>query len=326
MNENTSMIAVSGLTKSYRTHRVLDGIDLAVDRGQIFALLGPNGAGKTTTVNILTTLVKPDGGSASIAGIDVVRHPEHVRGVISLTGQNASVDEFQTGEENLMMMCRLAHLGGRSAKARAVELLEQFDLVEAASRRVDTYSGGMRRRLDLAISLIARPPVVFLDEPTTGLDPRSRAQMWTVVRELASAGTTILLTTQYLEEADQLADAIAVVEGGSVIARGTAGELKRAVGGEHIELTFEDQHSFDTARGLEIGDIRTMGETMSIQVPTTRPVATIRELLAAADRHSLAVANIAIVKPTLDDVFLTLTGHGASTTTEAEDTHEGIAA
>ena len=325
MKEDTSMIAVSGLTKSYRTHRVLGGIDLTVARGEIFALLGPNGAGKTTTVNILTTLIKPDAGSAHINGIDVLHEPKRVRSSISLTGQYASVDEFLTGEENLAMMCTLAHLSGRARTSRSAELLEQFDLVDAAQRRVDTYSGGMRRRLDLAISLIARPPVVFLDEPTTGLDPRSRIQMWAVVRELAEAGTTILLTTQYLEEADQLADAVAVIDGGTVIAHGTPTELKRAVRAEHVELTFADQRSFDAARSMSIEGVSASAEALSIQVATQAPVATIRELLAAADLHGLAIAGIEIVKPTLDDVFLTLTGHDAGVPATAT-ANEGIAA
>ncbi|HEY5221766.1 MAG TPA: ATP-binding cassette domain-containing protein [Microbacteriaceae bacterium] len=313
MTATQPMIAVRGLKKRYGATNVLDGIDLNVARGDIFALLGPNGAGKTTIVNILTTLIKPDAGAAHIDGIDVLRNPQTARGVISLTGQYASVDEFQTGEENLAMMARLAHLGSRAARARTHELLEQFELVAAAGRPARTYSGGMRRRLDLAISLIARPPVVFLDEPTTGLDPRSRTQMWAVVRELADAGTTILLTTQYLEEADQLAGMIAVIDGGAVIARGTASELKNRVSGEHIELTFEDQRSFDAAKSLALPRAGADGETLSIRVPTTEPVATIRELLATADARALAVANIAIIKPTLDDVFLALTGHTTST-------------
>jgi ABC-2 type transport system ATP-binding protein len=328
MNKTTPMIAASGLTKSYNANHVLRGIDLAVGRGEIFALLGPNGAGKTTTVNILTTLVMPDAGTATISGIDIVREPGRVRGVISLTGQYASVDEFQTGEENLSMMATLAHLGGKAGRARTAELLEQFDLVDAARRRVETYSGGMRRRLDLAISLIAKPPVVFLDEPTTGLDPRSRAQMWAVVRELASEGTTILLTTQYLEEADQLADTIAVIDGGSVIAHGTAAELKRGVSGDHIELTLGDLASFDAAISLGIQGSRSDAETRSIRVPTCEPVTTIRELLAVADRDGLDVANIAILRPTLDDVFMTLTGHQATQPTEDRNnsTAEGLAA
>jgi ABC-2 type transport system ATP-binding protein len=308
MSQHEAMITVRGLKKSYGSTTVLDGIDLTVEKGEIFALLGPNGAGKTTTVNILTTLVAPDSGSAEVAGIDVSRRPAEVRRVISLTGQYASVDEFQTGEENLMMMSRLAHLGSRGSRARTAELLDQFDLVAAARRRVDTYSGGMRRRLDLAISLISMPPVVFLDEPTTGLDPRSRAQMWSVVRELAADGTTILLTTQYLEEADQLADAIAVIDGGRVIATGTAAELKSTVRGEHVALTFDDQRSLDDALRLDLGMPAPDADALTILVPTDAPVATIRALLAVADENGLAVSGIAVEKPTLDDVFLTLTG------------------
>ncbi|WP_308468243.1 ATP-binding cassette domain-containing protein [Rathayibacter soli] len=324
MTATRPMIAVHGLKKRYGTMKVLDGIDLNVETGNIFALLGPNGAGKTTTVNILTTLIKPDAGTVHVDGIDVLRNPRAARGVISLTGQYASVDEFQTGEENLAMMARLAHLGGRVGRARTRELLEQFDLVAAAHRPARTYSGGMRRRLDLAISLIARPPVVFLDEPTTGLDPRSRTQMWAVVRELADAGTTVLLTTQYLEEADRLADMIAVIDGGTVIAGGTASELKSRVSGEHIELAFEDQRSFDTATSLALPRAVADTETLSIRVPTTGPVATIRDLLATADARALAVANIAIIKPTLDDVFLALTGHVTSAADAAREADASI--
>ena len=291
---SSGTITVRGLGKSYGSTPVLDGVDISVGEGEIFALLGPNGAGKTTTINILTTLLKADAGSVTIAGNDLAKHPDRVRASIGLTGQYAAVDPFQSGDENLMMMCRLAHLGRRAARRRTAELLTQFDLVDAAGRRAGLYSGGMRRRLDLAISLIARPAVVFLDEPTTGLDPRSRAQMWDVVRDLAANGTTILLTTQYLEEADQLADRIAVLDGGRIIAEGTPAELKAGLDGDHVEIVFAD------------------GRTE--RVATAHPVATIRELLADASD----VESIAVVKPTLDDVFLALTGHQASETKKEE--------
>jgi ABC-2 type transport system ATP-binding protein len=308
------MIVTRGLRKSFRGTRVLDGIDLEVKRGEIFALLGPNGAGKTTTVNILTTLLKPDAGSASIAGIDVVRDPAMARAALSLTGQFAAVDPFQSGAENLAMMARLAHLGRGAARRRTAELLEQFDLVDAASRRAATYSGGMRRRLDLAISLIAAPPVVFLDEPTTGLDPRSRNQMWGVVRELTAGGTTILLTTQYLEEADQLADTVAVLNHGGIVATGSPADLKAGLDGNRVELSFETGAAYSTALRLDFGlDAVFDGERGSVSVPTKEPVHTTRELLALADRHGLAVSNISLLKPTLDDVFLHLTGTAATT-------------
>jgi ABC-2 type transport system ATP-binding protein len=308
------MIVTRGLRKSFRGTRVLDGIDIEVRRGEIFALLGPNGAGKTTTVNILTTLMKPDAGTASIADIDVVRDPGMARAALSLTGQFAAVDPFQSGAENLAMMARLAHLGRRAAHRRTSELLEQFDLEDAANRRAGTYSGGMRRRLDLAISLIAAPPVVFLDEPTTGLDPRSRNQMWSVVRELTASGTTILLTTQYLEEADQLADTVAVLNHGTIVATGTPTDLKAGLNGNRVELSFETDASYAAALRLDFGlDAAFDGERVTVSVPTADPVHTTRELLALADRHALAVSNISLLKPTLDDVFLRLTGSPAST-------------
>jgi ABC-2 type transport system ATP-binding protein len=310
------MIVTQGLRKSFRGTQVLDGIDIQVRRGEIFALLGPNGAGKTTTVNILTTLLKPDAGSASIAGIDVVRDPALARAALSLTGQFAAVDPFQSGAENLAMMARLAHFGRRAARRRTAELLEEFDLGGAAGRRASTYSGGMRRRLDLAISLIATPPVVFLDEPTTGLDPRSRNQMWAVVRELTASGTTILLTTQYLEEADQLADTVAVLNQGSIVATGTPAELKAGLGGNRVELSFETDAAYAAALRLDFGlDAVFDRERSSVSVSATDPVRTTRDLLALADRHELAVSNISLLKPTLDDVFLHLTG--STTTTPA---------
>jgi ABC-2 type transport system ATP-binding protein len=310
-----SVIVVRGLRKSYRATTVLDGVDLDVRRGSIFALLGPNGAGKTTTVNILTTLVKPDAGTATIEGFDVVREPARTRAALSLTGQFTAVDPFQTGRENLAMMAKLAHLGRRAAQQRVGELLERFDLEGAAGRPASTYSGGMRRRLDLAISLIPSPPVVFLDEPTTGLDPRSRNQMWDVVRELTAGGTSILLTTQYLEEADQLADSVAVLNAGRIVAAGTPAELKAGLAGDRVLLTFENDAVYAAARGIHFGEgAQFDDENASVSVPSPEPVRTTRELLALADRHSLAVSTISLTKPTLDDVFLHLTGSTTTTT------------
>ncbi len=305
------MIAAQGLEKSYGDHAVLRDVDLTVRRGEIFALLGPNGAGKTTTVNILTTLVRPDGGTARVAGADVVHDAARVRETIALTGQYASVDEFQTGRENLVMMGELAHLPRRAVRPRAAALLERFDLADAADRRVGTYSGGMRRRLDLAISLVADPAVLVLDEPTTGLDPASRAQLWEVVRGLAADGTTVLLTTQYLEEADRLADTIAVLHDGRVAARGTAAELKALVAGDHVRVAFDDPESLAAAVGLasSIGLVRPTADAkdLSLTAPSDDPVRTIRDVLAAADAHALAVVGVSVVRPTLDDVFLALT-------------------
>jgi ABC-2 type transport system ATP-binding protein len=318
-----AMIVTRGLRKSFRGTPVLDGIEIEVGGGEIFALLGPNGAGKTTTVNILTTLLKPDAGSASIAGIDIVRNPALARAALGLTGQFAAIDPFQTGAENLAMMARLAHLGRRAARHRTAELLEQFDLEDAADRRASSYSGGMRRRLDLAISLIAAPPVVFLDEPTTGLDPRSRNQMWAVVRELTAGGTTILLTTQYLEEADRLADTVAVLNHGSIVATGTPAELKAGLNGNRVELSFETDAGYAAALRLDFGlDAVFDGERSSVSVPATDPVRTTRELLAIADRHELAVSNISLLKPTLDDVFLHLTGSPTTAPLTNPDTEE----
>jgi ABC-2 type transport system ATP-binding protein len=317
MTTQEPVITARGLRKSYRATTVLDGVDLDVGRGEIFAMLGPNGAGKTTTVNILTTLIKADAGTASIAGFDVVRDAAHARGALSLTGQFAAVDPFQTGAENLAMMADLVHLGRREARRRVAELLERFDIGAAAGRRAGTYSGGMRRRLDLAISLLASPPVVFLDEPTTGLDPRSRSQMWSVVRDLAADGTTIFLTTQYLEEADQLADAIAVLTAGRIVAKGTAAQLKSGLKGDRVELSLDGPAAFRSALSVDFGlDAHFDDERWTVSVPAANPVSATRELLALADRNDIAVRAIDILKPTLDDVFLHLTGAGALAPTE----------
>jgi ABC-2 type transport system ATP-binding protein len=275
----------------------------------MLALLGPNGAGKTTTVRILSTLLSFDGGTASVEGHDVVKEADKVRGVIGLTGQSAAVDELLTGRENLVMMGRLYRLTKASAKARADELLEEFDLVRAADRPAKTYSGGMRRRLDLAVSLIATPPIIFLDEPTTGLDPRSRLAMWAIIKKLMAGGTTILLTTQYLEEADQLADKIVVIDDGKVIAEGTAAELKSKVGKDRLELVFSDTQAFNQAAkllGKEVADSndKTLSLTVLIQ-DNNKDIRSTLEVLADA---KVTIHEITIHKPTLDDVFLSLTG------------------
>ncbi|WP_402373498.1 ATP-binding cassette domain-containing protein [Isoptericola rhizosphaerae] len=310
---NPPMIETRGLRKSYGHHPVLRGVDLTVRRGEIFALLGANGAGKTTTVNILTTLLRPDGGTAAVAGADVIREAATVRRRIALTGQYASVDEFSTGTENLVMMADLAHLPRRAVRRRATELLDRFDLADAGRRKVATYSGGMRRRLDLAISLVADPDVLVLDEPTTGLDPASRSQLWEVVRGLAADGTTVLLTTQYLEEADRLADTIAVLADGQVAARGTATELKTLVSGEHVRVTFDDATSLAAARDVTfvgmpgLDGAETDHRTLALTIPSIEPVRTIRAVLDRADAGGLAVSGVSVVKPTLDDVFLALT-------------------
>jgi ABC-2 type transport system ATP-binding protein len=295
-------IEAEGLEKSFGALPVLTGLDLRVRTGSVFALLGPNGAGKTTTVRILSTLLRPDGGRARVAGHDVVGHPDRVRAAISLTGQYAAVDEMLTGRENLLLMGRLRHLRRRAAHRRAAELLEQFDLADARDRRVATYSGGMRRRLDLALSLVSEPPVLFLDEPTTGLDPRSRRDVWDAVGGLAASGVTVLLTTQYLEEADRLADRIAVIDGGRVVAEGTAQELKARVGSETVELFFADVESLgDAAVALEGGRVDL--ERLSLSVATDGSAASVQELLDRLD----GVQRLDLHRPTLDEAFLTLT-------------------
>ena len=280
-------IEVRGLRKSFGTQVVLDGLDLTVQPGEIFAVLGPNGAGKTTTINVLTTLTRPDGGSALVAGVDVAHDPTEVKRRISLTGQAAAVDDVLTGAENIAMLARLSGLSSRAARRRAAELLERFDLTDAAHRRVGAYSGGMRRRLDLALSFVVTPEVLFLDEPTTGLDTRSRRELWDVIRSLSEAGTTVFLTTQYLEEADQLADRIAVLDAGRVVALGTAGQLKARVGGDTVEL--HDAH----------GDLLR-------EVPTDGTVSDLRRALDVLDEAG-AEGVVSLRRPSLDDVFLALT-------------------
>lgn len=309
------VIEARGLKKSYGKNRVLKGISLKVERGTMLALLGPNGAGKTTTVRILSTLLGFDSGSVTVAGYDVAHESEEVRRMIGLTGQSAAVDELLTGRENLVMMGRLYHLTQASAKARAQELLEEFDLVKAAERPVKTYSGGMRRRLDLAVSLIAAPPIIFLDEPTTGLDPRSRIAMWNIIERLKSNGATILLTTQYLEEADQLADKIIVIDGGKVIAEGKARELKAKVGKDRLELTFATESGFKKAVKVLAQSVQESDDsekTVTVVLEDTNT--DVRKVLDVLAKEKLTFEAMAVHKPTLDDVFLSLTGKQAKDT------------
>src|SRR4051812_30111586 len=308
------------LRKFFGDVHAVDGVDLQVPTGSILGLLGPNGAGKTTIVRILTTLLSPDAGTASVAGFDVVRDATELRSRIGLAGQYAAVDENLTGRENLEMVARLYHLGKDAGRARAGELLAEFDLVDAESRLVRTYSGGMRRRLDLAAALVARPPVLFLDEPTTGLDPRSRLALWETIEQQVAGGTTVLLTTQYLDEADRLADSIAVIDHGQVIAEGTSDELKARVGGERLELTLEDpsqcRASIDVLAPM--ADERPTTENGVVIVPLPHRRGSIAEAVRRLDERGVAIEDIALRRPTLDDVFLTLTGHAAEEPAEEE--------
>jgi ABC-2 type transport system ATP-binding protein len=313
---NRPAILAEGLQKHYGETLALAGLDLAAEEGSVLAVLGPNGAGKTTAVRILTTLLRPDAGRAQVAGLDVVKDADALRAHIGLAGQYAAVDENLTGYENLEMFGRLYHLSGAVARRRASELLERFDLVEAARRTVKTYSGGMRRRLDLAASLIMSPPVLFLDEPTTGLDPRGRLAMWEVISILVAEGTTVFLTTQYLEEADQLADQIAVVDLGRVIARGTADELKTQVGGERLELTVA--HSGDlyaaaqAVRPYSAGELQVNVDDRQLVVPVAQGTQLLAAIVRDLDAAQVPLDNLALRRPTLDDVFLTLTGRAAT--------------
>jgi len=313
MKTNDNAIVIKDLTKSFKDVHVLSGLNLTVPRGTMLALLGPNGAGKTTTIRILSTLIKPDSGSVMINGHEVVKEAEQVRSVIGLTGQYAAVDEYLTGRENLIMMGRLYHLEKKQSIIRAEELLKQLDLVDAAARPVKTYSGGMRRRLDLAASLVATPPILFLDEPTTGLDPRSRLAMWEVIKTLMKEGATIVLTTQYLEEADKLADRIAVLDNGKIIAEGTADELKAGVGKERIEIVLAKAGDFVKATQLITGEgvVRDESER-SISVPTDGSVRAIKKVLDSLDAAGIELDAMSAHKPTLDDVFLHLTGRQAN--------------
>jgi ABC-2 type transport system ATP-binding protein len=309
-------ILAEGLQKSFGQTQALRGVDLAAKTGTVLGVLGPNGAGKTTAVRILTTLLKPDAGHATVAGLDVVRQADALRARIGLAGQYAAVDELLTGRENLEMFGRLYHLSAHEARTRAAELLERFDLTDAASRVVKTYSGGMRRRLDLAASLIIAPSVLFLDEPTTGLDPRGRTSMWELIAGLVADGTTVLLTTQYLEEADLLASQIVVVDHGQIIARGTSDQLKEQVGGERLEVTVARGGDLDAAvhalNPLASGAVRVDADRRRIVVPVSNGARLLADAVRDLDAAGLALDDLALRRPTLDDVFLTLTGHEAA--------------
>jgi ABC-2 type transport system ATP-binding protein len=312
----SSAIAVSGLRKAHGDKVVLDGIDFHVAEGSIFSLLGPNGAGKTTTVNILTTLMKADAGTVRIAGHDVVTETRQVRAAIGVTGQFAAVDELLSGRENLQLMVDLKRV--RSGGQVVSRLLERFDLVESADKLAATYSGGMRRKLDLAMTLVGDPQIIFLDEPTTGLDPRSRRTMWSIVRELVADGTTIFLTTQYLEEADQLADQIAVLNKGHLVARGTPEELKRQIPGTHVRLRFADAYELDTAALLFAGATRD-DEELTLRVPSDGESRSLRALLDRLDEHTLNAQEFSVHTPDLDDVFLALTDTTGADTAAADE-------
>jgi ABC-2 type transport system ATP-binding protein len=323
----TEMIRTSGLVKRFGKVTALDGLDLAVPRGTILGLLGPNGAGKTTAVRILTTLLEPDGGTATVAGLDVAAEPDKVRERIGLSGQNAAIDEYLTGYENLEMVGRLYHLGARKSRDRARELLERFELNEAGDRPAKTYSGGMQRRLDLAAALVAEPDVLFLDEPTTGLDPRSRAQMWDAIRELVRGGSTVLLTTQYMEEADRLADEVVVIDRGKMIAQGPPDQLKTKIGGERIEVVLADSANIPAARALlsefSPDEIRVDDQTCTVTASVTGGVDSLRVVLQQLKDRAIPVDDVGLRRPTLDDVFLSLTGHVAEDAEESPDGESG---
>jgi ABC-2 type transport system ATP-binding protein len=301
-------VSASGLRKSFGDKVVLDGIGLAIAEGTIFALLGPNGAGKTTTVQILSTLIPADAGEVRVAGHDVRAEPDLVRAAIGVTGQFSAVDNLLTGTENLLLMADLSHLDRREGRRRAAELLEMFELTDAAGKPAMTFSGGMRRRLDLAMTLMIRPRILFLDEPTAGLDPRSRRRMWRIVRDLVTAGTTVFLTTQYLEEADQLADRIAVLDNGRLVAVGTADELKRLVPGGHVRLQFASPDGFAAAAGVLSG-ASPDAEPLTLRVPGDSSSKSLRALLDQLDARSIEAASVTVHTPDLDDVFLALTGN-----------------
>jgi ABC-2 type transport system ATP-binding protein len=305
---SNSAIAASGLRKAYGDKVVLDGIDLDVPVGTVFSLLGPNGAGKTTTVNVLTTLLKADAGTARVAGHDVATETKAVRAAIGVTGQFAAVDELLSGQENLQLVADLKHVGAREAKRVITDLLERFDLTESAQKLVSTYSGGMRRKLDLAMTLVGNPRIIFLDEPTTGLDPRSRRTMWDIVRGLVADGTTIFLTTQYLDEADQLANRIAVLDQGRLVAQGTPEELKRQVPGSHVRLRFASIHELDAAARVLPGATRD-DENLALRVPGDGGVKSLQALLGRLNEYSIDAEELSVHTPDLDDVFLALTGH-----------------
>ncbi|MFF4970719.1 ATP-binding cassette domain-containing protein [Streptomyces sp. NPDC001083] len=319
-------IHAEGLVKTFGDVKALDGVDLDVPEGTVLGLLGPNGAGKTTAVRCLTTLLRPDSGKVVVAGVDVLKHPDEVRRRVGLSGQFAAVDEYLTGRENLQMVGRLYQMRPKAAKERAVELLDQFHLTDAADRPAKTYSGGMRRRLDLAAALVVSPPVMFMDEPTTGLDPRNRQQLWEVIKQLVSGGTTLLLTTQYLEEADHLAHDICVVDQGRVIARGTADDLKARTGGERVEVVVHERAHMTTAadvlRGFGKGESTVEEHTRKLTVPVTGGAKLLAEVIRELDSRGIEIDDIGLRRPTLDDVFLSLTGHVAEVKEEEEEAQE----
>ncbi|MDG9712053.1 ATP-binding cassette domain-containing protein [Streptomyces sp. DH10] len=316
-------IYAEGLVKTFGDVRALDGVDLDVPEGTVLGLLGPNGAGKTTTVRCLTTLLRPDSGRAVVAGIDVLEQPDAVRRSIGLSGQFAAVDEYLTGRENLQMVGQLYQMRAKAAKERAAELLEQFHLADAADRPTKTYSGGMRRRLDLAAALVVSPPVMFMDEPTTGLDPRNRQQLWEVIKQLVSGGTTLLLTTQYLEEADHLAHDIAVVDHGRVIAKGTSDQLKARTGGERVEVVVHEREHIQAAAevlaGFGKGDTTVEDHMRKLTAPVTGGAKLLAEVIRELDTRGIEIDDIGLRRPTLDDVFLSLTGHVAEAKNEEND-------
>jgi ABC-2 type transport system ATP-binding protein len=311
IKQSQPAIAVTGLRKSFGDHVVLNGVDLTVPQGTVFSLLGANGAGKTTTVQILSTLISADAGDVRVAGHDLVGEPDAVRAAIGVTGQFSAVDNLLTGRENLLLMADLHHLARGGGRRRAAQLLEQFDLVEAAGKPVSTYSGGMRRRLDLAMTLVGSPRVIFLDEPTTGLDPRSRRGMWQIVRDLVASGVSIFLTTQYLEEADELADRIAVLDHGRLVAEGTADELKRRIPGGHVRLRFADPRSLDAAARV-LGQVSRDNDALALRVPSDGSLRSLKSLIDWLEDRAIEVDELSVHTPDLDDVFLALTGNSAN--------------